>query len=341
LQSLTANPSDTATQQAVLTAASTLASAFNSAAGTITGETASLNGQIATSAQQIDGLTSTIAQLNGQIADLSPDADAGTLEDQRQQAILQLSNIVGVNQITTENNGVTLTTSSGAVLVSGDNAFSVSTTNSGGLTQLVAGDPPAVQTSVEGGTIGGMMEARDADLPSMLSSLDQLANAVGTAVNTQNEAGNTSAGTAGTAIFSLPSTVSGSASQIAVALTSPSGLATASTSEGADGTANAEALANLGSANIVAGDTASDFYGNFIGALGDTVQSATTDSTAQSAAQTQAQTQRDSLSAVNLDDEASQLTQYQRSYEAAAKVFDIVNQMMADALNLGEETTVS
>lgn len=50
---------------------------------------------------------------------------------------------------------------------------------------------------------------------------------------------------------------------------------------------------------------------------------------------------RHSFSEVNLDDEASQLTQYQRSYEAAAKVFDIVNQMMAESINLGTEQTYS
>jgi flagellar hook-associated protein 1 FlgK len=83
-------------------------------------------------------------------------------------------------------------------------------------------------------------------------------------------------------------------------------------------------------------------YGtSFIGSIGTTVASAATESTADAASVTQAQTSRDSLSAVSLDDEASQLTQYQRSYEAAAKVFSIVNEMYATVLNLGEETTVS
>ena len=46
-------------------------------------------------------------------------------------------------------------------------------------------------------------------------------------------------------------------------------------------------------------------------------------------------------SSVSLDQEASNLTLYERSYDAAAKVFTIVDQLMASALNLGEETTVS
>lgn len=341
LQSLTANPTDSATRGSVLTAASTLASAFNQAATGIEDQISTLNGQVENAAKQIDGLTSTIAQLNGQITALSPNADASTLEDQRQVAIQQLAGIIGVNQITTDHNGVTLTTSNGAVLVSGEQSMPVSTSMVGTTVELMEGNPPSMQRGLEGGSIGGMLQARDQDLPGMLQSLDQLAYGIGSAVNAQNQAGLTPTGAAGGAIFSLPTGTNGAASLISVALSSADGVATAGASEGTNGTQNAAALANLGTANIVSGDSASSFFGNFIASLGSTVQAAMTDSTAQSAAQTQAQTQRDSFSAVNLDDEASQLSQYQRSYEAAAKVFSIINQMFADVMNLGQQQTYS
>ena len=53
---------------------------------------------------------------------------------------------------------------------------------------------------------------------------------------------------------------------------------------------------------------------------------------------TQLQSQRDSLSAVSLNEEAANLTQYQRSYEAGAKIFSIVDTLFAAALNLGTQT---
>ena len=67
---------------------------------------------------QVNSLTGAIAQLNQQIQSTSPDADAGTLEDQRQQDLSQLSQLIGINQITTENNGLAITTTSGQLLVS-------------------------------------------------------------------------------------------------------------------------------------------------------------------------------------------------------------------------------
>jgi len=341
LTALAANPTDAATKTAVLTAAQSLASAFHTAASGLQSETSDLNAQIGTSASQINALTSTVAQLNQQITSLSPGQDAGALEDSRQQAIKQLSTLVGVNQIATENNGVTLTLSSGAVLVSGNASFAVSTSSVGGNTELVAGQPATVQASLQGGSIGGMMQARDNDIPAMMSSLDTLANGIASAVNAQNAAGITSSGVAGSAIFSLPVTVAGSAEGLAVVATSSNDLASAGSTEGTTGSANAAALAALSNASIEGGESASEFFASFIGALGSTVSSATTDNAAQTAALTQAQTQRDAFSGVSLDEEASSLTQYQRSYEAAAKVFDIVNQLFASVLNLGEETTVS
>ena len=55
----------------------------------------------------------------------------------------------------------------------------------------------------------------------------------------------------------------------------------------------------------------------------------------------QLQTQRDALSSVNLNDEASAMTTLERSYQAAAQVFTMLDTIMASALNLGEQTTVT
>ena len=74
------------------------------------------------------------------------------------------------------------------------------------------------------------------------------------------------------------------------------------------------------------------------GALG---QLALADSTVQQATLSQLTTQRNALSGVSLNEEAGNLTNYQRAYEAAAKIFSIVDQMMATALNLGVPTSVS
>lgn len=342
LSSLAANPSDTSTRQSVLAAANALTSAFNSASNQLTQVSSGLNQQVTSVVGQVNSLTSTIASLNQQISSTSPNSDAGTLEDQRQQAIEQLSALVGLDQISTENNGITLTTSNGAVLVDGGKSFTLQTTQVGGVTDVVAGATGQdVTAGLTGGQLGGVLEARDQQIPAYATALDNLAYAIGTQVNTQNEAGLDGNGNPGAALFTLPPSATGAAAAISVATTNPSAVAAAAVGEGTSGNDNATALAGISSTSIVGGQTAGSYYAATLSQIGNDTAGATTDNTAQQATLTQLTTQRDSLSGVSLDEEAANLTQYQRSYEAAAKVFTIVDTLMADALNLGVEAAVS
>jgi flagellar hook-associated protein 1 FlgK len=342
LSSLASNPSDTATRQNVLSAANKLAAAFNSASNQLSQVSTTLNQQVVGDVNQVNSLTQTIASLNTQITALSPSADAGALEDQRQQAIAQLSKLVGLDQISTENNGITLTTSGGAVLVSGSQSFALSTSQVGGTTHVLGGvGGKDVTFNLAGGDLGGVLQARDQQLPSYQSALDNLAFAVGTQVNQQNALGVDGNGNPGAALFSLPAAPTGAAALIQVATADPNAVAAAATGEGSAGNTNASALANLSSANIVSGQTASGFFAAFLGQIGSDTAAATTDNSAQQATLTQLTTQRDSLSAVSLDQEASNLTQYQRAYQAASQVFNIANSIMASAINLGVQTTVT
>jgi flagellar hook-associated protein 1 FlgK len=342
LSALTNNPSDTATRQSVLSAATTLAGDFNSAANQLSQISSSLNQQTVSDVSQVNSLTTAVASLNAQIANINSNADAGTLEDQRQLAIAQLSQLVGLDQISTPQNGITLTSSSGAVLVSGSRSYAVSTTQVGDNIDVLAGDPPQdVTSNLIGGDLGGVLQARDTDLPAYSSALDSLAYGIGTQVNQQNELGVDSSGNPGQAIFTLPASQAGAAASIQVSATNQGAIATAMSGEGSAANDNATALANLSTANIVGSQTASGFLASFLSQIGSDTAGATTSNTAQQATLTRLTTQRDSISGVSLDQEAANLTQYQRAYQAASQVFNIVNTLMASAINLGVETTVA
>src|ERR1700723_471396 len=340
LSALTSNPSDTATRQSVLSAANTLAGDFNSTANQLAQVSSSLNQQVAGDVGQVNSLTTTIASLNAQITSLSPNADAGTLEDQRQLAIAQLSQLVGLDQISTENNGITLTTSNGAVLVSGSKSFALSTTQVGGTTHILAGlNGQDVTSNLTGGDLGGVLQARDQQLPSYQSSLDSLAFNIGTQVNQQNEQGVDLNGNPGAALFTLSPTQSGAAASIQVATTDPSAIAAAAPGEGSAG--NSNILAGLSNPNVDGGQVAAQFLASFLGQLGSDPSAASTSNSADQATLTQLTTQRDSLSGVSLDEEASNLTQYQRAYQAAAQVFNIANTVMPTAPNTGPQRSGS
>jgi len=341
LTALAGNPADAATQQGVLSAASVLASTLNSEATQLQAVGTTINGGISSSVTAVNALTNTIAGLNRQISEVSPNGDAGALEDQRQLAIEQLSQYVGLDQITTQNNGITLTTQGGAVLVQGGtaSALTASVVNGASVIQDSAGNN--VTAGIVGGSIGGQLAGQNVDLPAATSALDVLAYQVATQVNTQNQAGQTSSGAAGGAIFSVPASASGSAAAISVIPTSPSAIATASPGQGESGNGNATALANLANATNTSGQTVNGQLSSMLAQIGSSAASLSEQNTTQQATLTQLTTQRDSLSAVSLDTEAANLSQYQKSYQAAAQLLTVLDQLMATAINLGTQTTVT
>jgi hypothetical protein len=109
-----------------------------------------------------------------------------------------------------------------------------------------------ITSSITGGNLAGDIQLRDKEIPSLQSSLDTLASGIAHSVNTQNAAGFDLNGHAGGNIFVPPTGVAGSAINLAVAISDPN-LIAASADGTAGNNANATALANLQSQNIISG----------------------------------------------------------------------------------------
>jgi flagellar hook-associated protein 1 len=345
--SLESDPTDNALREQVLSSASTLSGDISSAANSLNAQSAAINQEAAGVASQVNSLTSAIAQLNVEIQSDSPNADAGTLEDQRQQDLSQLSQLIGINQVTTEHNGLSITTTSGQLLVSEGQSFQLTTGSVNGATDFFLGGTDITsQLASGGGQLGGYLTARDVDIPGALGSLDQLAYGVSTSVNAQNNSGTDLNGATGTAanplyIFNEPTQVAGSAASMSAVMTDPNQIAAAAAGNGTGDNSNAVAMANLAGQAIVSGQTPINYYSNFVSTLGSTVAEVQTENTAQNASVTQLQSQRNALSSVNLNDEAAAMSTLENSYQAASQVFNILNSVMTSALNLGEETAVT
>jgi flagellar hook-associated protein 1 FlgK len=345
--SLEANPTDNALRQSVLSKAGMLAGDVSNAAASLNSQRSALDQEAAGVTSQVNSLTSAIAQLNQQIQTTSPNADAGTLEDQRQEDLSQLSQLIGINQVTTENNGLAITTTSGQLLLSGGTSYQLTTGMVNGVTDFFLGNQDITSQLVTGGgSLGGYLMARDQDIPNALNALDQLAYSISTEVNQQNNAGTDLDGVTGTVahplyIFNQPTVVAGSAASMSVVMTDPNQIAAAGAGDGTGDNSNATVMAAMANQTIVNGQTPTNYYSNFVAKLGSTVSSVQTENTAQSASVTQLQTQNDALSGVNLNDEASSMTTLERSYQAASQVFAMLNTVMASALNLGDQTAVS
>jgi flagellar hook-associated protein 1 FlgK len=97
---------------------------------------------------------------------------------------------------------------------------------------------------------------------------------------------------------------------------------------------NALAFSRLGSAGIVAGgsisatgQTITDAYASVLANVGVRVQGGKTAADISGAAASQAESARANKAGVNLDEEAARLIQFQQSYQAAAKILQVAQQV--------------
>ena len=95
---------------------------------------------------------------------------------------------------------------------------------------------------------------------------------------------------------------------------------------------NALALANIQNQAVVNGETATDYYSDLVSTVGNDVSSATDEQESVGLVLTQLQNQRSDISGVSLDEEAGNLIQYQRAYEAAAEVVAALNNLTNDVI---------
>jgi flagellar hook-associated protein 1 FlgK len=333
---LSTSPADLSLRQGVITAADNLAAAFNVTANNLTAQRTNLDGSVAQSVGQINQLTQRIAHLNGQIANLQNVGESpGAFLDQRTQLIDQLSSLVDVSVIPTDNT-ITLTTASGTALVAGQQSFQLTTrTDPSGVQHIFAQGSDITATLVSG-QLGGLLQARDQRLPAIQTQLDTLAAGLANAVNTVQTAGYDLNGNPTTLVNLFnppPASGIGAASSLSVAITDPAQIAASS-----DGTAgsngNAEAMYALSHQAVIGGQSPTDYYSSLVFNVGNATANANAEQSASGLVLQQLNDQRSSISGVSLDQEAANMVRFQQAYSASAQVISTINTMMQTVINM-------
>jgi len=337
LSQLSTDPANMADRQAVLTAAQSLVSDFHSTEQNLDSIQSGLNQSVGQDVTQVNSLTQQIAKLNVQVGEMQKlGQDPGTLADQETELIQQLSQLTNVNQIQTEN-GLTLTTGNGTPLVVGGQSFALQTTSgSGGMTDI-SFEGQDITSSLKGGQLGGNLQIRDTVIPGVLGQLDNLASQFAAGFNAAHASGYDLNGNAGQAFFS-DAAGAGAAGKLSVAISDPS-LIAASSDGSAGSNGNVANLLAVQSQALPSGETPIDTYAGFVSSTGNLTSQAKAEVTASTASLNQLNNQLGSISGVNLDEETTNLLNYQRAYEAAARVVTTVDALTQSVLDMGSGVT--
>ena len=332
-QSFAASPTDTGERESLLQNAAILTDRLHTADQNLAQVQTDLNAQVNTDAGTANTLLSSIADLNAQIArfEVNAPGSAVDLRDQRQAKLEALAAKLPVTVKDTGNGQVQIVAqdTSGADVVLVNNGTMQGTIAFDG-TQITGGSP-ATALALSGGEIKGSLTARDGAVQTLRDNLDALANQLVTSFNqVYNPTGTTgnffdAAGTTA-ATLNIDSTVT---------------TANLKASDGGPAGDNTVALAIANLANTTfstgSGDaidgTFSGFYSTSVSSIGQSLATANARVDDQTSIQKLVQSQRDAVSGVSLDEEMANMMQYQRAFQASARVFSIVDDLLDTVVN--------
>jgi flagellar hook-associated protein 1 FlgK len=262
------SPTSTATRQALLGKAQSVAASFQSANTQLNALNSDINSRITSDVQQINSLGASISKINQQI--IVSTAQAGgqvpnSLIDQRDQLVSNLSTLTAVSTTTDSNGALNVFLGNGQPLVLQGNTTQLTTVpNQFDASQLEVSTSTSngnvISGAITSGDLGGLLAARTQVIDPAKNQLGQIATAFVQTVNSQQNAGLDLTGKLGANLFTVGApTATGSSKN--------TGGATATVSVSSVGalTANDYALSYQGGAysltNAATG-TAVPFTGN-------------------------------------------------------------------------------
>jgi len=189
---LAQNPTDTSLRTQTIQNGTTIAQYLQGLRSQVDGVQTNVNSQIQTLTQQANSLLQQVASLNKQIAS-SGNTGVNSLDDQRDQALTQLSQLINVTTVPQSNGTVNVMLGSIPVVdqtVSRGLSTKQTTDPTGQftITQVTyadTGDP----TSISGGQIGGLINARDNYVQPAITTIDTVAAGLINTVNTIHSQG--------------------------------------------------------------------------------------------------------------------------------------------------------
>lgn len=350
---LAGDPTNGAAKAAVREAGSNVASTLNRFANQISAIDTANRQAISANVDTANSLTTKVADYNREIVAAESDGHtANDLRDARDRLLDQLTTLTG-GQVLERSNGSVGVIVGGRMLVDGTMVNKLAATNGTSPTVgFVGSSSPIAQI---GGTLGAEVDVSATRIPGVMAKLDSLAKGIVTTVNAIHATGDAYDGTTATPAGNFfdvtnppPSGVdplmTARGIRLSPSLSDPSKVAAAASSTGPGNSDVATALANLQTSTLPFTDAAGndlgtfsvgDFYTSGINDLASQVQSATDNATVQASLTSNAQARRQSVSGVSTDEELISVIQHQHSYQAAARLVSVVDDMTNTLVNLG------
>ncbi|WP_242477986.1 flagellar hook-associated protein FlgK [Rubrivivax gelatinosus] len=208
---LASRPSDTSTREVVLARAQDVATRFNAANEQINTLQAGVTADLKTTVTEVNGITKSLAQINNQIAAARGLGHApNDLLDERDRLVSELSSKIQISTVSADDGTVGVFVAGGQNLVLGTTSVEMRVTTdpldgSRAALALVDGNKLRMldEDSLGGGSMTALLRFQNEDLLDARNMVGQLASAVASAVNDQQELGLDLNGDGGKPLFEI------------------------------------------------------------------------------------------------------------------------------------------
>lgn len=322
-----ADPTAAAPRAVMLEAAGTAAQAFRATGAALADIDADLDATAAADVETLNGLAKGLAQVNAGLRRAADNSNVqASLLDQRDTILEQMSGLadVAVAYDPTGAANVRLGAAGGPVLVdlAGASTVNYARNDEGAVAFSVSRGGDTQQAPLAGGTLAGIADGA-AKVAAARAELDSLATDFARGVNDLQAQGRDLNGAPGEPLFAA----GGSPTDLTVALESGSGIAAALPGEGTRGNGALTALANLRTSGDAEGKLTA-----LTAANGAALAARRTVADAQGAIKDGAVAARESVSGVNLDEEAVDLIRFQQAYQASSRVVQVAREILQSIL---------
>lgn len=341
-QDVSMKPSGMNERQVLISKAETLAYTFNQKYAHLEAAQKSIDTDINGAVTTINGLSARIADLNQKIIETEATGyTANEYRDQRDLAVKELSELIGISSFEKAGGAVNVTLNGGQTLIDGKSYYSLSTqvNPASGLLDVlwVGGDGVTtdITGNIAGGKLYGWLEARDVTISDYMTRVNELAAEMMQEVNDAHSIGFGLDESTGNAFFTG---TDASDMAVNVDLVNDSNLIAAATDiNSLPGDArNAVIIANLQNKTVLNGDTATfgEFYNALVSDVGNEVLQIDAYYSHQFDMVTQLENYRESISGVSLDEEMVNLVKFQSAYDASAKLISITDELIQTVLGM-------
>lgn len=330
---LSINPNDHLARQTVIDSAGELTSAFNETANGLAGVASQARRQVNDIVGSVNRLGEQIRQVNAAYRqNFQSIGDAG-LDAQMFAGLEELAEYVGFTTIREPDGTVSVYLGGQVPLVVGDQSYPVTTSAEDRQIQVIDSTGRDIADKISTGKLAGVLEETNQLIPAYTDSLNSLAGNIADTVNHMLSQGVDANGAAPTVPLFEYDQASGAAISMTVTGITAEQIAAAS-ADAPGGNSNALDIAALVNGKSIDGYTYMGFFGNIAGGIGREINSAQNDNQSQQSLVQQARSFRSELSSVSINDEAVQLVQVQRAYQAGGKLINVLNELMDTLINI-------